>query len=335
MPALKKRIAPATVAALLLLTVPACNSSKENPQQASFSQEQGAPKDVIQKVNGTAITRSDLNRAVMALLEQKRISQPATQEAMQQASRTALEQLVSAELLYQAAGQMEIKDLDRQVAQKLAQTRATKKNEQEFQKTLKEMGLTLQNLQELIRKDVVISNFVEKNVVPRATVTEAEAKRFYDANKDQFQLGEMVRASHILIGITENAGAQEKEKAREKAQVVLKRVKEGENFGVLAGAYSDCPSKVRGGDLGPFGKGKMDPAFEKAAFALKPGKISDVVETRFGYHIIKVAEKKGSRAESFEMTKERIQAYLQKEKTLKLVSDLVAELRSKARIEKI
>ena len=315
--AVNKRIAPAAVAALLLFAIPACNSSKETPQQASLSNEQGSPKDVVQKVNGTIITRGDVNRAVMALLEQGQTAQPPTPEAMRQASQEALDQLVSAELLYQAAGKMEIKDLDRQVAQKLAQSRATKRNDEEFQKSLKDMGLTLQDLQELIRKDVVISNFVEKNFVPKAAVSDAEAKQFYEANKDKFQLGEMVRASHILIGITENAGAEEKDKAREKAQGLLKRVKEGEDFGVLAGTNSNCPSKVRGGDLGAFGKGKMDPVFEKAAFALKPGKISDVVETRFGYHIIKLTEKKEARAESYDGAKARIQSYLQKEKTLK------------------
>jgi len=337
----KQMMAPATIATLLLLTLPACNSTKEPAQQHAPVQvqqglvQQGPATDPVQRVNGTAITRGDVSRAAKALLEQNRVPQPPTPEVMQQANQAALSQLISAELLYQAAGKIEIKDLDQQVAQKIAQSRTGHQGEAEFQKTLKDAGLTFEALQQLVRKDIVINYFIDKQFASKATVSEAEAKKFYADNSDKFKLGNMVRASHILIGADDKAGAEERKSAREKAQALLKRVKEGEDFGMTAKAYSTCPSKARGGDLGSFGQGQMDPAFEKVAFSLKPGAVSDIVETPFGFHIIKVTEKQAARTESYQSAKARILQYLKREKILKLVSDYVAELRSKAKIEKV
>jgi len=339
----KQMLARATIATLLLLTLPGCNSAKGpaeqlapvQKQQGLVQGEQGSAADPVQKVNGTVITRGDVNRAVKALLAQNQVPEPATPEVMQQANQAALSQLVSAELVYQAAGKASIKDLDQQVAQKVAQNRASQKDEAAFQKTLQDAGLTLQAFQELVRKDIVINSFIEKQFGSKATVSEAEAKKFYSDNREKFKLGDMVRASHILIGTSEKGGVQERKSAREKAVALLQRVKDGEDFGMMAKTYSTCPSKARGGDLGAFGQGQMDPAFEKAAFSLKPGAISDIVETPFGFHIIKVKEKQPARTESYETAKARIQQYLKKERMLKMLSDYVAELRSKARIEKV
>jgi len=99
-----------------------------------------------------------------------------------------------------------------------------------------------------------------------------------------------IRASHILIsysGADRAASTRSKEEARQLADDVLKKVRAGEDFGELAKAYSDCTTASSGGDLGFFKKGRMVKPFEDASFALKPGQVSDVVETGFGFHIIK------------------------------------------------
>ncbi len=99
-----------------------------------------------------------------------------------------------------------------------------------------------------------------------------------------------VRASHILIsykGAPATEATRSKEEAQKLAQSLLARVKNGESFEELARTYSDCPSAEAGGDLGFFGKGRMVKPFEDAAFGIKPGQVSSIVETQFGYHIIK------------------------------------------------
>jgi len=99
-----------------------------------------------------------------------------------------------------------------------------------------------------------------------------------------------IRASHILIsykGASRSTATRSKEEARKLAEQILERIRAGESFEKLARTYSDCPSAEKGGDLGFFKRGRMVKAFEDAAFALKPGELSGIVETQFGYHIIK------------------------------------------------
>lgn len=332
----KEMIAAAIIAALLLLSLSACNSAPEAPKQhASIPEEQGPPDQTVQRVNGTPITRGSLNRAVQDLLAQKQLVRPATPEVMRQVRQEALNQLVSAELLYQAAQNALSGELDQKVARIMAQNRARHRSEAEFQKAITDQGLTLHAFQELTRKDVAIEQLLEKKFGSQAKVSEEEAKRFYEDNRGKFKTGSSVRASHILVGFSHRATPQEKRMAREKAENLLKRVKDGENFGMMAQVHSNCPSKVRGGDLGFLLRGEVDPSFERAAFSLKPGGISDIVETPAGLHIIKLTEKRGPHLESYETAREGILQDLKKEKILKMLSGYLAELRSRARLEKI
>ena len=331
----KHAIARATIALLLLLTLPACNSETGTAHQQASFQEQGLATDTIQRVNGVAITRGDLNRAVTAILVREQGPKLPTPEVVQQAHQAAINHLISAELLYQAAGQREIKDLDKQVAYRIAQYRAEQKDEADFQEALKKGGLSLQALQESARREIVINDFIEKRFASKATTSEAEAKRFYDDNRGKFKLGNTIRVSHILIGSSRGSSAEERKRAKAESVALLKRVREGENFGILARQYSACPSKVRGGDLGVLGLGEMDTSFERAAMALKLGEISDIVETPLGLHIIKLTEKHAPRTEPYDRAKPRILLHLKREKIDKLLAEYVVELRAKAKIEKL
>ena len=126
----------------------------------------------------------------------------------------------------------------------------------------------------------MIDTYVEKKVTAGLTVSDQEIRRFYEVNRDMLSRGPRVRASHILCGVSAKDTAEEKRKAREKAAGLLKKVRGGGDFARLARENSSCPSSAQGGDLGYFGKGDMVPPFEKAAFALKTGEVSDVVESQ-------------------------------------------------------
>ncbi len=295
---------------------------------------QQSPTDVLAKVNGTPITRAEVDRATKILLVQSRAPQNLNPAMKKQAEDAALDQLIGAELLYQTGSKLEMKDLDKQVADKLAQGKARFKTPEEYEAALKSNGLSDKELQDIVRKDIVINNLFEKEIAGKITVSEADAKKFYEENKDKFKRPESYHASHILIGVDPKATAEEKKKAKEKAEAVRKKVLAGEDFAALAKAESTCPSKEKGGDLGTFGKGEMVPPFEKATAALKPGEISDVVETQFGYHIIKLIEKKDAGVVSFDEAKENIERYLKQTKTQKAIVDYIAQLKSKAAIER-
>lgn len=152
-------------------------------------------------------------------------------------------------------------------------------------------------------------------------VTDADVEKYYNEHKDEF---EEVRASHILISTDAGGGGDEndekdkkplsKEEARKKAESILERVRKGEDFAKLATENSDDPgSKTKGGDLDFFAKGAMVKPFDDVAFALKPGEVSDIVETEFGYHIIKVAERKAADI-SDPQTRQKITQKLQQKK---------------------
>lgn len=312
----------------------AFGEEQKTPQPQQQEVTKTSPGDPLAKVNGTPITRGDVERAVKVMLAQNRATEPLPQDIMKQAEAAALEQLISAELLYQAGQKLELKDLDKQVEAKISQGKAKFPTPAEYEAALKSANLTEKDLTELTRKDLVIGNLVEKEIAGKVVIPDAEAKKFYEENIDKFRQSEAVRASHILCSIDQNATPEEKKKAKEKAEALRKRVLAGEDFAAIAKSDSTCPSSAQGGDLGFFGKGQMVPPFEQAAFALKPGEISEVVETQFGYHVIKLTEKKEASTVKFDEVKERIVDYLKGQKVQQGVNDRLAELRGKAKIEK-
>jgi peptidyl-prolyl cis-trans isomerase C len=164
---------------------------------------------------------------------------------------------------------------------------------------------------ELFSDNFLVNEFLRKEVAQKATVSENEIKSYYEGHKEEFKTAEMVRARHILIKVAPQSTEETKKKAKERIEDILKKIKDEEDFATLANNFSDdATSKLAGGDLGFFPRGKMIKPFEDTAFSLKPGEISGVVETQFGYHIIKVEEKKAPSIEPFENVKERIQQKL-------------------------
>jgi peptidyl-prolyl cis-trans isomerase C len=283
----------------------------------------------VARVNGSDVDALELRRAKKVLLRGKTV--PAEQQAA--LDRQAVEQLISAELLYQAAAKLEIKDLDKQIDAKLAQGKARFKDEQEFKKAIKDLEMDEKALREYTRRDLLISRFVETTFASKAAVSEAEIRAFYDKNPEKFKRDETVKASHILIGADSTASADDRKKAREKAEKLRKELAGGADFAALAKGNSTCPSSQQGGDLGFFGKGQMVPPFEKAAFALKPGEISDVVETQFGYHIIKLTERKPAETIGFNDVKARIEEFLKGQKANEAIQKYLEETRKTAKIE--
>jgi peptidyl-prolyl cis-trans isomerase C len=289
------------------------------------------PQDPVARVNGTAISALELRRAKKVMLQGRPV--PADQQAA--VDKTAVEQLISAELLYQAAAKQEITDLDKQIEAKVIQGKARFKDEQEFTKAIKELEMDEKDFRDYTRRDLMISRFVEVTITPKAVVTEVEAREFYDKNIDKFKRAETIKASHILIGVDPKATAEDKKKAQEKAEKLRKELAGGADFATLAKGNSTCPSSQQGGDLGFFGKGQMVPSFESAAFALKPGDISDVVETQFGYHIIKLVEKKPAETTDFKDVKVKIEEYLKGVKVGELIQKYIEETKKTAKVERL
>jgi peptidyl-prolyl cis-trans isomerase C len=149
---------------------------------------------------------------------------------------------------------------------------------------------------EELKKRLVVEAYLKQKVEEQAKVSDEELKKFYDGNKDKFKTGDQVKASHILV------------KSEKEAKDVLAQLKSGGNFEELAKKFSTDGAASKGGDLGWFSKGAMIPEFEKVAFTMKEGQVSDIVKTKFGYHIIKLTGKRAAGARSFEEVKDQIKA---------------------------
>lgn len=188
--------------------------------------------------------------------------------------------------------------------------------------------------QELMVQNFLAAVYLQKEVVDKVTISDEKARAYYQDHQDDFRTPEMVRARHILIGKNASAGEEEKKKLKEKAEAVLKKLKEGQDFAKTANEMSDDPgTKDKGGDLDFFPRGTMIPAFEEAAFALKPGEMSGIVETEFGYHIIKVEEKKEAVLEPYEKIRDKVKEKALQERKKAAVSEFVEKALKEAKAE--
>jgi peptidyl-prolyl cis-trans isomerase C len=185
-----------------------------------------------------------------------------------------------------------------------------------------------------VADDFISREYLNKAFAKDITVSDEDMKQYYAGNKEKFKAPEQVRARHILVHVSSKATDEEKKKAKEKIRELRERLIKGEDFAKLASEYSDDPgTKKRGGDTDYFARGKMVKPFENAAFSLKPGEISDIVETKFGYHIIKVEDHKAARTMGFEEVRAAIGDYLKNEQINSRASKFISDASSKAGME--
>jgi peptidyl-prolyl cis-trans isomerase C len=286
--------------------------------------------DVLAKVNGEDVKKSDFDM----LVKDMELGQgPIPAERRDEILRGTLDRLITYTLLSQEAKARKVVATDTEVEERLKQMQQQFPNEEAFKKALAERNMTIDRLRSDTRNDLVISKMMDAEVSTTPGASDAEAKDFYEKNPDKFKQPEQVRASHILIRVDENADAAAKQKALARIQALLKRAKAGEDFAALAKQNSQDGSAAQGGDLNYFGRGQMVPAFDEAAFKLKPGEISDVVTTQFGYHIIKVTDHKDASTVPLEQVSDRVKQFLSGQKKQEKADQFITGLKEKSKIE--
>ncbi|MDJ0780544.1 MAG: peptidylprolyl isomerase [Desulfosarcinaceae bacterium] len=294
-----------------------------------------APEGVkVATVNGVAITQSAFDRELN--LFQRRIRRSLdslTSDQMAQVQDSILNDLINRELLFQESGKQKIEVPDEMVQKEFDRIKGRYQDPKQFQTVMEQMQMTEAGLKEQIHRKTAVQKLINQEVGDKIELTEAEAKTVYEQNPDDFKQMAQVRARHILVKVAADADEATKSSAREKLAAVQTQAQQGADFAELAKTHSEGPSNVRGGDLGFFGRGQMVKPFEEAAFALEPGKISDIVETRFGYHLIKVEEKKAEQALSFEEVKGKLMEKLKRSKIEQQMMTYLLSLRKAAKIE--
>ncbi len=283
-------------------------------------------------VEDTKIYDRDLQMTIREMRRQFG-EKEAGKEGPEALRRKALDQFVAVELLYQEGKTLNLPEVDKQVEAMWTAAEKQAGSKEKFEEQLTKEGLTMNQARDNIKKNIYVRAVINQKIQPLVKVTEAETEAAYQANLERYRHGELIGARHILIQVPKEATEEQKKQAKEKIESLLKEARAGKDFSELAKTHSDCPSKTRGGDLGYFGKGRMVPAFENAALALKEGEISPVVETQFGYHIIQVYGKKPPGVTPLEEVRRQVEAQVKNEKFQKTVNEYVSNLRQKAKIE--
>jgi peptidyl-prolyl cis-trans isomerase C len=309
-------------------------AAKQAPQPAAATPKPVPAQlpDVVARVNGEPIAKVDLEKAIKNV--EGRAGQPVPAGERDRIYRGVLDQLVAYRLLTQESKSRKIDIPQAEVDARLAQIKQQFPSEDVFKQSLAQQSMTLEQLREDATNDMRVAKMLEGEVPAGAAVQPHDVTAFYEQNPDKFKQGERVRASHILIRTPENADAKTKEEARTKAAGVLNEVKAGKDFGELAKHHSQDPgSAAKGGDLGYFVQGQMVGPFDQVAFTLKPGAVSDVVETPFGFHIIKVADKQAARTVPLDEVKPQIEQFLQNQQRQQKTEAFVNSLKAKGKVE--
>lgn len=183
---------------------------------------------------------------------------------------------------------------------------------------------------ETLMNSVLAQEMVKLEVEGKIEVIDDEVQAYYKAHQEDFSQPEMVKARHILLKVPADADEKTIAEAESRVKDVRKKLEEGADFASLAKEYSDDPgTKDKGGELGFFPKGRMVPEFEAAAFAQKPGEISDPVKTAFGYHIIQTEEKREGSVKALDEVQDQIRQELQRKKQQEMFEKLVEQIKAK------
>jgi len=324
-----------------------------SPAVISAQQEPEAPAPtivpvdlgtVVVTVNGQDIREAELGQRVALRMRQlsgqlANLPPQFAGQVQKQIRQRVLDNLITERLLNEqvAAADVQVTDADiiAEIEKKGAEQNPPVTLE-DFKARVQAQGGNFEQIKEEFRKGMAYQKIMEGQWGDKVNVTDEDAQAYYDGHPKEFENAEQIRASHILIkpdATDPNADPNETMAlAKAEADKLLKQVKEGGDFAALAKEHSDCPSSARGGDLGFFARGAMVKPFEDVAFTMEPNDISDVVETKFGYHIIKVTDHKDPNAVPFEQAKANIVAKLVNEKKSTISQEYIQSLKDKATI---
>jgi peptidyl-prolyl cis-trans isomerase C len=318
------------------------NASGTNQYGSILDNVSGSDSNkVLVSVNGNDITEAEvsgqIDRRMTAIMKAAGINYPADDSIKKKMNEELrdkfLDSLIDKILVAEQLKINNINVTDADVETKfLEAAKETGKDIKELEQAIEKIGMTLED----IKKEIYWQVGMEKLYIAKTgntSVDDTDVQKYYNKNTKSFEQSEQVQVSHILVKTT-GANDAQKAEARKKIEGLLKDAKAGKDFAELARTNSDCPSKQKGGDLGFFGRGQMVKSFEDAAFGLKNiGDISDIVETQFGYHIIKMKGRKDAKKSDMNEVKVQIKTKLDKEKLMQFWKEYSSQLRENAQIE--
>jgi peptidyl-prolyl cis-trans isomerase C len=292
-------------------------------------------KKIVAKVTGQPIYEDALTPFVKKEIKKfKKYSvQRDTSKIEKHLQKKALDKVISRELIYQESQKIEIEGIEKKIAERMKKAKEKYEGNEEYASYLKTKGLTEKDVKESIKRSIAVDEYLKMKGIREPEVPEEEIKAYYNRNKRSFKGEETIMANHILIMVKEEAKPGEREEAKAKAESIRKEILAGEDFAEMAKKHSEDARAPQGGDLGYIKRKYMPSEFDEAAFALREGEVSEVVQTKHGYHIIKVMDKIPEGITPYEEVRDFIGKFLQGELAKKNYYSHVKKLRSKAEIE--
>jgi peptidyl-prolyl cis-trans isomerase C len=286
----------------------------------------------VAKVNDAEIPRDVFNREFTQTIERYQRARHEVKPALYERLKdNIVRRLVDAEIISQQAKKMGVQISNEERESKWAEHKKRYGSEDAFKAFLERAGTSEEDVRRQFDSNLVREKVFAK-VSETVEVKPEEVKDFYDKNQSRYDEPEQVRASHILIRLPPGASPEVKAEKKKRAEEVAKKAKKGD-FAALAKEYGEDPTKDRGGDLGFFTTGRMVKAFEEAVWKMKPGQVSGVVETQFGFHVIKKTEHKKARKKPFAEVKEQIERSLEARKRNTAIREALQKWKDESKIE--
>lgn len=292
-----------------------------------------AESKIVVRVNGEALTNIQLERIIDELLPKAFYHGAITPEKREKYRPEALEELIKRELIYQAAKKQGYKIKSSEINDYVDNLIAKYKSESEFNKVLKANGYTMESFRKDVEKNKILIKFMNEEILEKAAVSDEFIRQYYEENKKDFLRPATVNMRHILIKVPPTVTGEAKEKLRKDTQNILDRALNGEDFGDLASQYSMDDYRVKGGYLPMIHKGRLEPQIEEVLFRLEEGQISNIIETLYGFHIVKLEKKMPPTQLPLNEVKHKLQNKLEGERKKDIENRIMLELRKNAKIE--
>ena len=339
-----KLIFPAAITAALM-TFSLANAANDSTNSFTATNKTAAPSmtalfgdPVIAKGKGVEIKQSALDEVVLGIKSAYAArNQTIPPQQMPGIEATLLTRLIQIQLLLQKSTDVDKAEGKKKADTQLAALLERAGSQEAFDRQLKAVGMTPEELRTKITQEATATAVLNREL--NISASDAEATNFYATHPADFEQPETVHVRHILLFTIDPATQaplpeDQIQAKRKEIDGLLKRVKAGENFATLAEQYSQDPSsKVKGGELPPFGRGQMVPQFEAAAFSMPTNTVSDVITTDFGFHIIKLLDKTPAQKIAFATVSDKIKDYLMQQKTQKLAPPYLTALSKSADVE--
>ncbi|MDA8139894.1 MAG: peptidylprolyl isomerase [Desulfobacteraceae bacterium] len=294
-----------------------------------------AAESPLASVNGSIISSKELEWETKQLAIEMRLrNQPLNEQQIRQLRNDLIENLIDRELLYQHAQSKQIQIRPQWVDAALSEFKGKLGGNSALQSFLTEADLSQMQLKERLAKGLTVQRLLRREPVQSIKVSEAEIQAFYRNHKELFQQGEEIRVKHIFVAVNDMNDENRRTEGLEKIKALKARIDQGANFAVLALEYSDCPSKTRSGDLGYLTRDQLTPSFAAAAFELAPDAVSDIVTTRFGYHLIKMIDRRPPSTVAYAEVRDKIERTLRRDKENDAVTNYINKLKRQSEIRR-